>query len=42
MTTRGQFTFIMPIEPRILTAQDEFTLPDVLGDFCVKAARFFE
>jgi Uma2 family endonuclease len=27
---------------RMLTAEDELTIPDLLGDFCVKVGRFFE
>jgi hypothetical protein len=27
---------------RMLTAEEELTIPDLLGDFCVKVGRFFE
>jgi Uma2 family endonuclease len=27
---------------RMLTVEEELTIPDILGDFCVKVGRFFE
>jgi Uma2 family endonuclease len=27
---------------RLLTADEELTIPDLLGDFCVRVGRFFE
>jgi Uma2 family endonuclease len=40
--TRTIHVFYADREPQVLKAEDDFTLPDVLGDFCVKVARFFE
>jgi Uma2 family endonuclease len=40
--TRTTYAFYADREPQVLKAEDDFTLPDVLGDFCVKVARFFE
>jgi hypothetical protein len=40
--TRTIHVFYTDREPQVLKAEDDFTLPDVLGGFCVKVARFFE
>ena len=40
--TRSVHVFYSDREPQVLTATDELSLPDVLGEFSVKIARFFE
>jgi Uma2 family endonuclease len=40
--TRAAHLFFADREPQVLGAEDEFSLPDVLGEFGVKVARFFE
>ena len=40
--TRTMHVFYADREPQVLKAEDEFTLPDILADFSVKVARFFE
>jgi Uma2 family endonuclease len=39
---RSVHVFYADREPQVLTTDDEFSLPDILGDFRVKVARFFE
>jgi Uma2 family endonuclease len=40
--TRTMHVFYADREPRILTASDDFSLSEILGDFRVKVERFFE
>lgn len=40
--TKSVHVFYADREPQVLTADDEFSLPNVLGDFRVKVRRFFE
>lgn len=40
--TRSIHVFHADREPQVLTADDDFSLPDVLGDFRVTVRRFFD
>lgn len=40
--TRSVHVFYADREPQVLTVDDEFSLPSILGDFRVKTAQFFE
>lgn len=40
--TRTVHTFYADLEPKVLTIDDEFSLPGILGEFRVSIARFFE
>ena len=40
--TRSVHVFRDDQPTRVFKAGDEFSLPDILGDFCVKVQRFFE
>jgi len=40
--TRSIHVFHADREPQVLTADDEFSLPDILSDFRVSTRRFFE
>lgn len=40
--SRTLHAFFADREPKVLTAADEFALPEILGDFGVLVARFFE
>jgi Uma2 family endonuclease len=40
--TRTMHVFYADREPRVLTASDDLSLSEILGDFRVKVQRFFE
>jgi Uma2 family endonuclease len=40
--TRSAHVFYPDREPQVLSGDDEFSLPSILGDFRVKALLFFE
>ena len=40
--TRSVHLFHADRPSEVLKADDEFTLPEIVGDFCVKVQRFFE
>jgi hypothetical protein len=40
--TRTVHIFYADQKPPVLTADDDFTLPEILGDFRVPVQRFFE
>lgn len=41
-STRSVHVFYADHEPQVLTAEDEFSLPEILGEFREKVERFFE
>jgi Uma2 family endonuclease len=40
--TRTIHVFFADVPPQILTVDDDFALPEILGEFMVKVERFFE